>query len=184
MYPNGTTNLAKYDLGFLETVLEGKYRPGHFQGVCQVMDRLLTMVQPHQLFMGQKDYQQCMVVARLLQLMQSTATLIPFPTIREADGLAMSSRNLRLPLPDRQKATTIYKCLQLIREQCQAGKDWKDTQQLAIDMLTAKGFRIDYVELADATTLEPLTNYQKERPAVALIAAFLGEVRLIDNMLI
>ncbi|HUP11867.1 MAG TPA: pantoate--beta-alanine ligase, partial [Niastella sp.] len=70
MYPQGTTNLEHYDLGYLETLLEGKFRPGHFQGVCQVMNRLLTMVKPHKLFMGQKDYQQCMVVSRLLQLMQ------------------------------------------------------------------------------------------------------------------
>src|SRR5581483_6247182 len=116
--------LEHYDLGYLETLLEGKYRPGHFQGVCQVMNRLLTMVQPHKLFMGQKDYQQCMVVNRLLQIMQSPIQLITCPTIREADGLAMSSRNLRLPPADRQKATTIYECLNLIKQQCQAGNSW------------------------------------------------------------
>src|SRR5687768_4583767 len=75
MYPQGTAGLEQYDLGYLETLLEGKYRPGHFQGVCQVMFRLLTMVKPHKLFMGQKDYQQCMVVSRLLQLMQSPVEL-------------------------------------------------------------------------------------------------------------
>jgi pantoate--beta-alanine ligase len=111
MYPRGTAGLEQYDLGYLETLLEGKYRPGHFQGVCQVMFRLLTMVQPDKLFMGQKDYQQCMVVNRLLQLMQSGTRLITCPTLREPDGLAMSSRNMRLTAEDRQKATTIYKCL-------------------------------------------------------------------------
>lgn len=182
MYPTGTDGLEQYDLGFLETVLEGKYRPGHFQGVCQVMSRLLTMVQPHQLFMGQKDYQQCMVVSRLLQLMQSPTRLAPFPTVREADGLAMSSRNLRLPPAHRERAGTIYKCLQLIKEACKNGKSWKDIQPQAMDLLTANGFRIDYVELADAGTLEPVNDCHQ--PAVALIAAFLGEVRLIDNLLI
>jgi pantoate--beta-alanine ligase len=182
MYPQGTDDLEQYDLGYLETVLEGKYRPGHFQGVCQVMSRLLNIVQPHQLFMGQKDYQQCMVVSRLLEIMQSPTRLVRFPTMREADGLAMSSRNLRLPPAHRAKAGTIFKCLQLIKETCKNGKNWKEIQAQAIDMLTTNGFRIDYVELADAATLQPV--HHCHQPAVALIAAFLGEVRLIDNLLI
>jgi pantoate--beta-alanine ligase len=184
MYPQGTVALEQYDLGFLETVLEGKFRPGHFQGVCQVMNRLLKMVQPDQLFMGQKDYQQCMVVNRLLQIMQIPVQLVTFPTVREADGLAMSSRNLRLPPGDRQKAPAIYKCLQLIQQQCKAGLDWSSTRQQAVDLLQEQGFTIDYVELAKADTLEPLTSCTGRQQAVALIAAFLGEVRLIDNMLL
>jgi pantoate--beta-alanine ligase len=187
MYPQGTASLEQYDLGYLETLLEGKYRPGHFQGVCQVMFRLLTMVQPHQLFMGQKDYQQCMVVSRLLQLMQSPTELITCPTLREADGLAMSSRNLRLPPDDRQKASTIYKCLTLIKQECNKGIAWPVIKEKVTQLLTDAGFRIDYVELADANTLQPAhgtmaTIYQG--PRVALIAAFLHEVRLIDNMLV
>jgi pantoate--beta-alanine ligase len=184
MYPQGTSGLEKYDLGFLETVLEGKYRPGHFQGVCQVMSRLLTMVQPDQLFMGQKDYQQCMVVNRLLQIMEIPVQLVTFPTVREADGLAMSSRNLRLPPENRQKAPTIYKCLQQIQQQCAAGHDGKAIREQAIDLLQKQGFTIDYVELAKADTLEPLNSCANGQRAVALIAAFLGEVRLIDNMLL
>jgi pantoate--beta-alanine ligase len=184
MYPQGTSGLEQYDLGFLETVLEGKYRPGHFQGVCQVMHRLLTIVQPDQLFMGQKDYQQCMVVSRLLQLMHSAVQLVTFPTVREADGLAMSSRNLRLPPGDRQKAPTIYKCLQLIQQQCASGRDWPAIRQEATQLLQEQGFTIDYVALAKADTLEPLSGCTGGQPAVALIAAFLGEVRLIDNMVL
>ena len=187
MYPQGTTNLEHYDLGYLETLLEGKYRPGHFQGVCQVMYRLLTMVQPHQLFMGQKDYQQCMVVARLLLLMQSPTQLITCPTLREPDGLAMSSRNMRLLPEDRQNAITIYRCLTLIKEECNKGVFWPVIKEKAEKMLTDAGFRIDYVELADAKTLQPATAtlatiYQG--PRVVLIAAFMHDVRLIDNMLV
>ena len=187
MYPQGTARLEQYDLGYLETLLEGKYRPGHFQGVCQVMFRLLTMVQPHKLFMGQKDYQQCMVVSRLLQLMASPTALITCPTLREADGLAMSSRNLRLLPEDRQKATTIYKCLTLIKQECNKGIAWPVIKEKVEELLTNAGFRIDYVELADANTLQPAhatmaTIYQG--PRVTLIAAFLNEVRLIDNMLV
>jgi len=187
MYPQGTTGLEHYDLGYLETLLEGKYRPGHFQGVCQVMYRLLSMVQPHKLFMGQKDYQQCMVVSRLLQLMQSPTELITCPTLREPDGLAMSSRNMRLSPEDRQKATTIYKCLTLIKQECNQGKAWTVIKEKAIQLLTDAGFRIDYIELADANTLQPATATMAtiyQGPRVALIAAFLHDVRLIDNMLI
>jgi pantoate--beta-alanine ligase len=182
MYPNGTTGLEHYDLGYLETLLEGKFRPGHFQGVCQVMNRLLTMVNPHKLFMGQKDYQQCMVVSRLLQLMRSPIELITCPTLRETDGLAMSSRNMRLSPEDRQKATTIYKCLTLIKEEYNKGVAWPVIKDKAGKLLTDTGFRIDYVELADAATLQPAET-AGPGPKVALIAAFLGEVRLIDNML-
>lgn len=184
MYPQGTANLEHYDLGYLETLLEGQYRPGHFQGVCLVMNRLLTMVQPHKLFMGQKDYQQCMVVNRLLELMQSSIQLITCPTIREADGLAMSSRNMRLPADDRQKAVAIYDCLTYIKEQCKQGADWAAIQPRAEQILTSKGFIIDYVSLADATSLQPAPNCQGPNSLVALIAAFLGEVRLIDNMIV
>jgi pantoate--beta-alanine ligase len=187
MYPGGTANLEKYDLGYLETLLEGKYRPGHFQGVCQVMNRLLNMVQAHKLFMGQKDYQQCMVVSRLLQLMQSPTELITCPTLREADGLAMSSRNMRLSPEDRQKATTIYKCLTLIKQESNQGVTWPVVKEKATRLLTDAGFRIDYVELADAKTLQPATATMAtiyQGPRVALIAAFLNDVRLIDNMLI
>jgi pantoate--beta-alanine ligase len=187
MYPLGTTSLEHYDLGYLETLLEGKFRPGHFQGVCQVMFRLLDMVQAHQLFMGQKDYQQCMVVSRLLTLMQSGTQLVTCPTLREPDGLAMSSRNLRLSPEDRQTATTIYQCLTFIKQQLNQGTPWTVIKEKGEKMLTDAGFRIDYVELADAHTLQPATAtmatvYQGAR--VALIAAFLHNVRLIDNMLV
>jgi pantoate--beta-alanine ligase len=182
MYPQGTINLEHYDLGYLETLLEGKFRPGHFQGVCQVMNRLLTMVKAHKLFMGQKDYQQCMVVSRLLQLMKSPTELITCPTLREADGLAMSSRNMRLSPEDRQKATTIYKSLTLIKQECNNGGAWPVIKNKATQLLTDAGFKIDYVELADAQTLEPATD--QNGPRVALIAAFLHDVRLIDNMLL
>lgn len=187
MYPKGTANLERYDLGYLETLLEGAFRPGHFQGVAQVMFRLLSMVEPDKLFMGQKDYQQCMVVKRLLDLMEYETELVTCPTLREPDGLAMSSRNLRLPPEDRQQATTIYQCLTLIKEQLNLGIAWPVIKEKAEKMLTGAGFRIDYVALADAYTLQPVeasTGAANQGRRVALIAAFLHEVRLIDNMLI
>ena len=181
LYPGGTADLEKYDLGALETILEGKYRPGHFQGVCQVMRRLLDLVRPDHLFMGQKDYQQCMVIRRLLELMGAGTQLHPCPIVREADGLAMSSRNLRLTEKERAKAPAIYRALTLLKE---GGPDnWPTLVARAGKMLEEAGFRVDYVEVAEAGTLAPVTG--KETGAVvALIAAFLGEIRLIDNMIL
>lgn len=184
VYPDGFSNLEQYDLGFLETVLEGPYRPGHFQGVCQVMARLLRMVQPDHLFMGQKDYQQCMVVKRLLQLngMQNIFLHV-CPTVREADGLAMSSRNLRLNEWDRSRAVTIYSALRLVKEHLKPG-DFSQLEQAGKDMLIAAGFNVDYFEIADAGTLHLPDAWDGRQQLVALAAAFLGEVRLIDNMVV
>ena len=193
LYPAGTTGLEHYDLGRLETLLEGKSRPGHFQGVCQVMSRLLTVVRPDQLFMGQKDYQQCMVIQRLLALMGLPTQLQKCPIIRERDGLAMSSRNLRLTPPQRTRATAIYRALLLIKEQGRRSVDTAIREAEAL--LKQADFQIDYITIADAATLEPVDPVAAARTAatpapgipsdlVALIAAFQGDIRLIDNMLI
>lgn len=210
MYPNGTTGLENYDLGRLETLLEGQYRPGHFQGVCQVMQRLLNLVRPDHLFMGSKDYQQCMVVQRLLGIMGLPATLHRCPIVREADGLAMSSRNVRLNPTQRANAVAIFRALTTIREGWGA-QPISFLIENAVRLLEAAGFRVDYVSIADAKTLEPLGAPSSRAAskdgssssaaagianagapgaaglpavAVALIAAFLGEVRLIDNMVL
>jgi pantoate--beta-alanine ligase len=182
VYPGGTKGLETYELGYLETILEGKYRPGHFQGVCQVMRRLLDLVQPDHLFMGRKDYQQCMVVQRLLDIRGMKTELHRCPIFREADGLAMSSRNMRLTVEERARATAIYRALMALKG--------GGTRQAALEILGRADFRVDYVEIADAETLEPVVDGAGTvrdddpgvREAVALIAAFQGEVRLIDNM--
>lgn len=181
LYPNGTDKLEQYDLGYLETILEGSFRPGHFQGVCQVMSRLLQIIQPTLLFMGQKDYQQCMVVKRLIQQIQLPVTLITCETIREADGLAMSSRNKRLNEIQRQRSTGIYQALIHIKENI-SKKNIDLVKKEAMDILENSFFKTDYVEIADAGTLEIIKNWNGKQKLVALIAAFQGEIRLIDNM--
>lgn len=185
MYPGGTAGLEHYELGYLETILEGKYRPGHFQGVCQVMRRLLEMVRPHGLFMGQKDYQQCMVVKKLLELtrMDAETNLHVCPTVREADGLAMSSRNMRLSAEARAKAIAIPDALSFVKSNLQPGQ-LLPLMLEARSFLTAQKMKVDYLEIADAGTLEPTDNWNGKQKLVALAAAFLGEVRLIDNMVI
>ena len=181
IYPHGLGQQFKYDLGYLETVLEGKYRPGHFQGVCQVMEKLLRIVQPHKLFMGQKDYQQCMVIKKLLQQLSMHSEFIIYPTVREEDGLAMSSRNLRLGIQDRKRACLIFKALLHVKFNWQQNPS-KSIQD-SILMLQENGFRIDYVAVADSTTLK-IVDHHDGGTQIALIAAFLGNVRLIDNMIL
>ena len=183
LYREGTRNLEQYDLGYLDTVLEGAYRTGHFQGVCQVMSRLLKAVRPQLVFMGQKDYQQCMVVKRLIQILQLPIELITCPTIREKDGLAMSSRNKRLEIIQRKNAIGIYHTLLHIKENIQEG-NLKELKRKAFALLEQYEFNIDYVEIADAESLELVDHWDGKQQLVALIAAYQGEVRLIDNMLI
>lgn len=183
IYPNGTAHLPHYELGYLETVLEGKYRPGHFQGVCQVVHRLLEIVQPNQLFLGQKDFQQCMVIKKLIEQTGLSAQLQIVSTLRENDGLAMSSRNMRLTESERTTATAIYRSLLLMKEQLKPGLVLQ-LKENATEELTIKGFRVDYTELAKADTLELVDEWNGQDKLVALTAAYLNEVRLIDNMII
>lgn len=185
IYPNGIAATQYYDLGELETLLEGKFRPGHYQGVCQVVHRLLEIVHPDNLYLGQKDYQQCMVISRLVELMgiNDKTNINICPTLRETDGLAMSSRNMRLSEAERVKAVLIFQSLSYIKDNLVAGET--DTiKNKAIAMLSDEGFRVDYIEIADAKTLEPLSNWDGKKKLVALAAAFLNEVRLIDNLLL
>jgi pantoate--beta-alanine ligase len=182
LYPNGTIHLEHYDLGSLESVLEGKYRPGHFQGVCQVMYRLLSIVRPDHLFMGQKDYQQCMVIQRLLTLMGVTTRLHRCPIVREPDGLAMSSRNLRLTPVQRANATAIYHALLLLGQKFRI--DPSTALAAAQTILKQADFQVDYISVADANTLEPVSDPTTGTSIIALIAAYQGDVRLIDNMIL
>ncbi len=184
MYPDGTQLTKKYDLGYLETILEGSFRPGHFQGVVTIVHRLLEMVRPDNLYMGQKDYQQCMVIRELLRQtgLEKEIHLQIQPTRREADGLAMSSRNMRL-LPDqRALAVSIYETLRFIKDNY-TKTGFEQLKKEAEKRLTDLGFRVDYIEIADAATLLPVQN-NDNGPLVALAAAFMGDVRLIDNLLL
>ncbi len=171
-----------YHLGSLETVLEGKYRPGHFQGVCQVVDTLLEIVMPTLLFLGQKDYQQCMVIEKLIQIKQYPSRLFIVPTKREESGLAMSSRNLRLTEADRQKAKAIYAGLNHIKMQLKTGAVQQLCDDIHKDLLEAGFEKVDYISIANAQNLEPIEIWDGKIPLVALAAAFLSGVRLIDNI--
>lgn len=183
MYPEGTIAKKHFNLGYLETILEGKYRPGHFQGVCQVVNRLLTIVSPTHLFMGQKDYQQCMVIKKLLALENFNVQLIICPTLREETGLAMSSRNLRLSDEQKKQASDIYKSLLNIKEKLKPGT-LHFLKKEAEKYLINKNCMPDYIEIAEANSLKIINEWNGKDDLVILAAAFIGDVRLIDNILL
>lgn len=183
IYPDGPESLLHYELGYLETVLEGKFRPGHFQGVCQVVHRLLNIVEPNSLYLGQKDYQQCMVIKKLAELIGSKTSIIICTTLRETDGLAMSSRNMRLNTTARTKAVRLSETLSFIKHQVRPGFI-ADLTDRAVKYLTEEGFTVDYFVIADANDLTLLENWDGQTKIVALVAAYLNEVRLIDNMVL
>lgn len=183
MYPQGETVNGKYNLGYLETVLEGKYRPGHFQGVCQVVHRLLNIIPANNLYLGQKDYQQCMVIKKMMQLTKINTNVIICPTLREDDGLAMSSRNMRLNETERKKSAAIFEALSFIKKNIVPG-DINPLKKQVFLRLAENGFKPDYVEIASADNLSIIDEWDGKIKLVALIAAFNGKVRLIDNLLL
>jgi pantoate--beta-alanine ligase len=141
---------------------------------------LLNIVTPDVLLLGQKDFQQCMVIRQLLRITGREAlSLIISPTVREWDGLAMSSRNLRLNKAQRSKAPALYEAMQKAKEQLQH-KGSEQVKSEAVQLLMAQGFRIDYFEIVDAATLLPATD--KTQTQVILVAAYLDDIRLIDNL--
>lgn len=183
IYPEGTASNVQYQLGKLENVLEGKFRPGHFQGVAQVVHRLLNIVQPDFLFLGSKDYQQVLVIKKLVDLTSFPVEVITGDTLRETSGLAMSSRNLRLSREQLQHSTSIHKALLYIKDHFSTTPLVK-LESDATTLLLNDGFsKVDYVAIVDAQTLETPLAGQKEN-LVALIAAFMGDVRLIDNIVL
>jgi pantoate--beta-alanine ligase len=184
IYPNGMTPSVKFNFGKLDRVLEGTFRPGHFEGMAQVVHRLIDIVHPYRLYMGQKDFQQAAIVARMLELMKSKTELVSCAIQREEDGLAMSSRNVRLSLEDRSKATLIYKVLSEAMDMV-GEHNPSEIQKMALTKLkTESRFKVEYFEIIDGRTLLPIQLFEDTDYAVAVAAVWVGEVRLIDNMIL
>ncbi len=184
VYPDSLEATESYDFGFLEKPMEGAHRTGHFDGVAQVVNRLLEIVQATHLFMGQKDYQQFKIIDRLIELTQRPVQLVRCPIIREEDGLAMSSRNVRLNPEARAKAVHISQTLRKIK----AGfghksiielKKWGFEQLEQVD-----GMSVDYFEIVDADTLQNIDDVSESQQVIACVAVRVGGIRLIDNMLL
>lgn len=185
MYPEGMMEKKNYDLGYLETLLEGQYRPGHFQGVCMVVEKLLSIVQPNMLYLGQKDYQQCLVIKKLIESMGLDRSLQVkiCPILREKDGLAMSSRNMRLNNEERARATALYETLIFLKQNLNKGS-LDDIKKEANSLLKQKGFKVDYIEIVNPETLRPINEWDSRTHIIGLVAASLNDVRLIDNMVL
>jgi pantoate--beta-alanine ligase len=184
IYPNGTTPSVKFNFGKLDKVLEGVFRPGHFDGMAQVVHRLLDIIKPNKLYMGQKDFQQFAIVESLIKQMKLNSELHMCPILREEDGLAMSSRNVRLSPEDRQKATLINKVLKEASDMVGEYSP-SEIQKISVNKLRAEPrFRLEYFEIVDGRTLLPIHLFEDTDYAVALTAVFIGDVRLIDNMIL
>ena len=183
IYPDTASKEKHFDLGDLEKILEGKFRPGHFQGVCLIMDKLLDIVSPDFLFIGQKDFQQCLVLRRLIEIKQMNVGVIICPILREENGLAMSSRNTRLSSDERKIAAKLFQSLQSIKQGL-SESGFAVLKQRAIDELEKSGFKVDYLELANNNDLSFTGSENKEQTLILLIAAYLNDVRLIDNLII
>ena len=182
VYPDPEYRLV-YDLGDLETILEGKYRPGHFQGVCQVVHRLLEIVKPDNLYLGQKDFQQSLVIKKMVELEGIVVKIHIIETMREEDGLAMSSRNLRLTPEQRKEANTIHEVLKWVKDEVKPGDLMLVKVQGSI-YLTKHNFKVDYLEIADPEDLTVRHRWDGKKSYVILTAAYLGDIRLIDNLLV
>ncbi|PIR21434.1 MAG: pantoate--beta-alanine ligase [Deltaproteobacteria bacterium CG11_big_fil_rev_8_21_14_0_20_47_16] len=160
----------------------GQFRPGHFQGVATVVAKLFDMVQPHTAYFGEKDYQQLQVIHRMVDDLHVPVEIKGCPIVREADGLAMSSRNTYLSITDRKRALCLYQAIQTAQRLITNGcTNPLRITQAAMECVQSATDRIDYVTLCDAKTLTPLHTWQA--PSVLAIAAWIGTTRLIDNVI-
>lgn len=178
LYPAGFD--SSVSAGALSTILEGKSRPGHFDGVATVVTKLLLRILPHVAIFGEKDYQQLAVIRRFVADLDIPVDIIGAPIVRETDGLAMSSRNVYLSAEERAAAPALYATLQSTAQHIASGKMLSAALRLGVDALTKAGFKVDYLELRHADTLAPMDKFVS--PARLLVAANLGKTRLIDNI--
>jgi pantoate--beta-alanine ligase len=180
MYPRGQVTTARVIVPEIDNILCGAVRPGHFTGVATIVTKLLNLVQPDVALFGEKDYQQLLIIRRAATDLSMPMQIVGVPTRREADGLAMSSRNRYLSAEDRQLAPRIYEELELARAAIEAGADdYESLEKAGFAALQRSGFRPDYFSIRDAQTLEVAGD---SKDLVVLTAARIGRARLIDNV--
>ena len=169
-----------FDFGGLDTVMEGKFRPGHFNGVVQIVSKLFQLIQPDKAYFGEKDFQQLAIIHRMVQKLKFKVEIVDCPIVREPSGLAMSSRNERLSAVERKKAVEISKVLSESRNFA-ALLSPIDLTQWVVDLINlVPGLEVEYYEIVNSSTLQPV--YSWSEPSVGCIAVYCGEVRLIDNI--
>lgn len=171
------------NFGELEHVLEGEFRPGHFNGVGIVVSKLFHIIRPDKAFFGQKDLQQVAVIKRLVRDLSFNLELVVVPTRREIDGLAMSSRNLRLNPAERAQALILYSSLKKAKDELLAGKPWLDVRnQIRQDFKETSLARLEYFELVHPEHFTRFEAFEPDQKSSICVAAYLGSVRLIDNL--
>lgn len=174
----------KVDFGLLEKVMEGAQRPGHFNGVAQVVSKLFRIVEPDKAYFGQKDFQQLAIIRSMVKQLEMPLEIIACPILRDPNGLAMSSRNERLSKEEREQAAIISKVLFKIKD-FYTTKTIAELKVFAEDQIKlVPGMELEYIEIADAETLQPISDLKQSKSVVVCIAVKLGAVRLIDNMLL
>ncbi|MDY0253482.1 MAG: pantoate--beta-alanine ligase [Tenuifilaceae bacterium] len=181
MYPEADTR--KFDFGHLDKVMEGKHRPGHFNGVAQVVSKLFDAVNPTRAYFGQKDFQQLAVVRELAKTLRLDVEIVGCPTVREEDGLAMSSRNMLLSPEQRKSAPLISKTLFEARNKKELFSVKEMISWVIGQINSDPELNVEYFEIANANTLETINQWSEAGEAVGCIAVQVGDVRLIDNIL-
>ena len=180
MYPEQDDR--KFSFAPLDTVMEGAFRPGHFNGVCQIVSKLFDAVQPDRAYFGEKDFQQLAIIREMVKQLHYPLQIVGCPIIREEDGLALSSRNARLSVLEREKALKIS---QTLFKSCTfaATHSVSETQQFVADTIAAEpGLRLEYFEIVDGNTLQRVNSWEETSYVVGCITVFSGEIRLIDNV--
>ena len=180
VYPKPDTRQFSY--APLDTVMEGKYRPGHFNGVCQVVSKLFMMVEPDRAYFGEKDFQQLAIIREMVKQMNFPIQIVGCPIVREADGLALSSRNARLSEVQRVQALNISKTLFASQEFAKTHTVAETLAYVEGAIASAEGLELEYFEIVDGLTLQKIADWNDTSYAVGCITVFCGEVRLIDNI--
>lgn len=180
IYP---TKIEKsYDFGNLSLVMEAQHRPGHFDGVAMVLERFFDIIKPTKAYFGEKDFQQLAVVRNLAKQLSLSIEIIGCPIVREANGLAMSSRNERLTLEQKEQAANIYKFLQNAKEQAKTHTIDEVKNNFIESIKNIPALQLEYLEIADGNTLLSINDWSKTSYCVVFLAVFVGNVRLIDNV--
>lgn len=182
IYPTGTTFKRSLDFAGMDQRMEGAYRPGHFTGVAQVVHRLLAIVEADRLYMGCKDFQQLAIVQSMIRQLALPVQVVGVPTVRETDGLAMSSRNALLSKTARAAAPAIYQTLRAAAERLRAGTPPEEVQEWAREQLAQASLRPEYFEIVDQVRLEPVKKTTDPHNWVICTAVWAEDVRLIDNL--
>lgn len=189
MYPNNNEPLAVYDLNGLDKPMEGEFRPGHFQGVCVIVHKLFNIINPTRAYFGEKDFQQLAIIRHMAKSQNPDVNIVGCSIVRDVDGLALSSRNMRLSESERQIAPMIYKTLLQAKLKIETSKEISLTpillkQWISDQISSYPTLRPEYVEVVDMYTLQPVNDWNGSKEVIVCVAVYDGSVRLIDNIVL